>query len=87
LSPFFFQAPPKIVTTLVGNKFDLKYKRTVSTETAEAFATLNGLTFTETSAKTGFNCDEVLQTLGKNLSSNLIEVHFSIFHSHRITMH
>jgi len=44
---------------LIGNKCDLDARRQVSFEEGERFAKENGLIFTETSAKTAFNVEEV----------------------------
>lgn len=46
---------------LVGNKCDLEQRRQVSTEEGERFAKENDLIFMETSAKTAFNVEEVLE--------------------------
>merc|ERR1712000_602867 len=46
-----------IVIMLIGNKCDLGNKRAVSKEEGEAFASKNGLTFLETSAKTAENVE------------------------------
>ncbi len=45
---------------LIGNKCDLDARRQVSFEEGERFAKENGLIFTETSAKTAFNVEEVI---------------------------
>jgi len=43
-------ADSNIVITLVGNKSDLKHLRSVQAETATEFASIEGLSFVETSA-------------------------------------
>jgi Ras-related protein Rab-2A len=51
---------------LIGNKCDLDARRQVSNEEGERFAKENGLIFMETSAKTAFNVEEVIQCLVDN---------------------
>ena len=48
----------KLVIMLVGNKSDVEAYRQVQREEGEAFALEHGLTFLETSAKTGTNIDK-----------------------------
>lgn len=55
---------PNIVIVLVGNKVDLADKREVSSEEGEEYATSNGLLFSETSAKTGENVNEMFLMIG-----------------------
>jgi Ras-related protein Rab-2A len=50
---------PDMTIMLIGNKCDLDARRQVSFEEGERFAKENGLIFTETSAKTAFNVEEV----------------------------
>jgi small GTP-binding protein len=50
-------ADPGILVMLVGNKADLESARVVSTEEGKKFAQEHGLSFLETSAKTGQNTD------------------------------
>jgi Ras-related protein Rab-2A len=50
---------------LVGNKADLYEKRVVTTEEGEEFAKSNNMLFMETSAKTGFNIDNLFYTTSK----------------------
>ena len=54
-----------IITCIVGNKCDLNIKRTVKREEAESFAAATGSIYFETSAKTGYNVDELFLALGK----------------------
>ena len=44
---------------LVGNKSDLEHKRAVTTKEGEIFASVNGLVFMETSAKSADNVEKV----------------------------
>ena len=50
---------PDMTIMLIGNKCDLDARRQVSFEEGERLAKENGLIFTETSAKTAFNVEEV----------------------------
>ncbi|GAA53757.1 Ras-related protein Rab-5B, partial [Clonorchis sinensis] len=52
------------VIALAGNKLDLDFKRAVSTEEAQAYATQNGLIFMETSAKACTNITELFTAVG-----------------------
>jgi len=58
------QANPNIVIALAGNKSDLDAQREVETEEAESYANEAGLSFYETSAKTGANVKEIFTELG-----------------------
>lgn len=49
---------------LVGNKADLDEKRVVDKEAAYEMALPNKEKYTEVSAKTGYNCDLLFQTIG-----------------------
>ncbi|KAJ3015965.1 UNVERIFIED_CONTAM: Ras- protein Rab-5B [Siphonaria sp. JEL0065] len=61
------QANPNIIIALVGNKLDLAAERTVPTEEAQAYATEQGLLFTEASAKTGEFVMEVFTEIAKKI--------------------
>ncbi|KAJ3131624.1 Stress-70 protein, mitochondrial [Physocladia obscura] len=61
------QANPNIIIALVGNKLDLEANRTVPTEEAQAYATEQGLLFTEASAKTGDFVMEVFTEIAKKI--------------------
>ncbi|KAJ5074789.1 ras-related protein rab-5a [Anaeramoeba ignava] len=65
--------PSNIVIALVGNKQDLEHKRVVSVQTAESFAEENNLLFLETSAKTGFQVEDLFLNITQKLpqKSNL----------------
>jgi small GTP-binding protein len=69
--PFWFkeiknQSHPDIKLILVGNKTDLSDKREVSTEEGEQFAKENEMDlFLETSAKSGFNAQNLFIEVGK----------------------
>ncbi|ORY44000.1 ras-domain-containing protein [Rhizoclosmatium globosum] len=58
---------PKHYIALVGNKLDLESERTVPTEEAQAYATEQGLLFTEASAKTGEYVMEVFTEIAKKI--------------------
>ncbi|TFG00413.1 MAG: GTP-binding protein, partial [Promethearchaeota archaeon] len=54
---------PRIVLVLVGNKSDLKEQREINREEAENLAQELGLSYIETSAKTGENVDDAFRML------------------------
>lgn len=56
----------KVSSILVGNKIDLP-NRAVSTDEGKALASELNMSFIETSAKTGLNCEEVFYTLVRAL--------------------
>ena len=56
-------AEPSIVVMLVGNKSDLRHRRTVPTEEAMAFAENNSLAFIETSALDASGVDEAFRQI------------------------
>ena len=62
------QASPQIKTFLIGNKADLEDDRQVQMEEVEQFLAAHKFNyFIETSAKTGFNAQEVLIRAAKEL--------------------
>jgi small GTP-binding protein len=61
------QANSVKVIALAGNKLDLEEHRTVSTESAQTYATENGLIFMETSAKTATNVVELFTAVALRL--------------------
>jgi Ras-related protein Rab-11A len=62
-------AEPSIVVMLVGNKSDLRHRRTVPTEEAMAFAENNSLAFIETSALDASGVDEAFRQILTGSSS------------------
>ena len=56
-------AEPNIVIMLVGNKSDLRHRRTVPTEEAVAFAQSNNLAFIETSALDATGVEEAFRQI------------------------
>jgi hypothetical protein len=67
------------VIALAGNKLDLEAQREVETEEAESYASEAGLSFYETSAKTGINVKEIFIELGLNFSSFSLPFFFFSF--------
>ena len=62
------QSNPDIKIILIGNKVDLEDKREVSKESGDKFCNSNKLCFfMETSAKTGFNAQNLFIEAGKIL--------------------
>lgn len=60
-------SPKASIMFLAGNKCDMTENRQVSTLEAEEFAKNNDLIFLETSAKTGYNIDEVFFSAAKTV--------------------
>lgn len=61
------QANQDLVIALAGNKLDLESERKVAKETAQAYATEEGLLFFEVSAKTGQGVKEIFQSIAEKL--------------------
>jgi len=59
------------VIFLIGNKGDLEAQRDVTFEEARQFAEENGLTFLETSAKTGERVEEAFQETARSIFANI----------------
>ena len=69
------QSNPDVKIFLIGNKADLEDKREITKESGEKFAKEHNLTFfTETSAKTGFNVQNVFIEVAKELYKQHEEV-------------
>ncbi|CAH8491559.1 unnamed protein product [Dicrocoelium dendriticum] len=64
-------ASSTMVITLIGNKCDLESRRQVLREEGEEFALKNGLLFSETSAKTGVNVEEVFTSTARDVYERL----------------
>lgn len=54
-------------TVLIGNKCDIKGKREVNSEIAEALAVANGFKYFETSAKENINLDQAFYEMAKDI--------------------
>lgn len=57
---------------LIGNKADLESKRQIEYDAASSFARENRMKYYETSAKNGFNIDEVFFNLAKEIKNNVV---------------
>jgi small GTP-binding protein len=64
---------PNITLILVGNKIDLTDSRKVSKEEGEALANELGLSYIETSAKTGENIEDAFKMLALNIIKIYVE--------------
>ena len=60
-----------VFMVLVGNKVDDETNRQVSTNEGETFAKEHGMTFFESSAKTGKNVEEIFKTSAKEIAKRL----------------
>lgn len=59
--------PGRAIFEVVACKVDLESSRVVSTEEGKAFADSYGLSFIETSAKTGFNVEKAFTTIAQQI--------------------
>lgn len=67
------KASPDISLILVGNKIDLESERVVSRDEGEVLAKKLGLTYIETSAKTGENINDAFKMLALQIIRKFIE--------------
>lgn len=65
------QSPKTVFLVLVGNKSDLDDKRAVKYEEGIELANKNGMMFFETSAKTGFNVEEIFNSSAKAIAQKI----------------
>ena len=65
------QSPKTIFMVLVGNKNDLEDKRQVKYEEGMELANKNGMMFFETSAKSGFNVEEIFNSSAKAIAQKI----------------
>ena len=66
-------SPPGMFLILVGNKCDLEEERVVSTQEGEKLAQELGLTYMETSAKTGENVNDAFKMLAIQMIKRFVE--------------
>ena len=72
------EGPVGIVIALTDNKCDLSSKREVPEEEARNFAQISSVEFLETSAKTGFNVDELFSLIARKLPQDSKDLTSSI---------
>ena len=63
--------PKYSVKILIGSKSDLEADREVAYEEGKEMASKYGISFLETSAKTGLNVDEAFMLLGKEIKNKV----------------
>ena len=66
-------ADPNTLIALVGNKIDMKEKRTVSTHQGQELANETGALFFETSALVGTNVDFIFVQVANLLPINVVD--------------
>ncbi len=64
-------SPKATLIILAGNKCDMEESRQVTTSEAEEFAKINDLLFIETSAKTGYNIDNIFLNAAKHIMGRI----------------
>ena len=72
------QSPKTIFMVLVGNKNDLEDKRQVKYEDGMELANKNGMMFYETSAKSGFNVEEIFNSLAKAIAQKIDDGYYDL---------
>lgn len=70
--------PGRAIFEVVACKVDLESNRVVSTEEGEAFANSYGLSFIETSAKTGFNVEKAFTTIAQQIYEKIQSGEFKV---------
>lgn len=64
--------PDKFPFVLLGNKADME-SRVISYQRAQAYALANGLSYFETSAKTGANIESAFQKVAQSVENNMCD--------------
>lgn len=72
------QSPKTIFMVLVGNKNDLEDKRQVKYEDGMELANKNGMMFYETSAKSGFNVEEIFNSSAKAIAQKIDDGYYDL---------
>ena len=72
------QSPKTIYMILVGNKSDLEDKREVTLEEGKELADKYGIDFYETSAKTGYNVEEIFFNSAKEIARRIDQSYYDL---------
>ena len=72
------QSPKTVLIILIGNKIDLEEKRVISYDEGNQFAIKNGISFAETSAKTGVGIEDIFMKSAKEISKKINENYYDL---------
>ena len=71
-------SPKTVLMALIGNKYDLKDNRIISTEEGQELADKYGILFYETSALDGTNIREIFKETGEQIYKNIKEGYYNL---------
>jgi Ras-related protein Rab-2A len=72
------QSPKTVLIILIGNKIDLEDKRKVIFDEGNEFAIKHGITFMETSAKTGEGVEEAFRKSVQEIEKKIVENYYDL---------